>query len=165
VTPLHRRVVTRSLVSLLADSPERTELLTALAQLADEDDAPSGLPDDASGLGAAALAVVELLRNPDADRFEELFRALPAEIVAVLAALSPRQRCAGVRAPVELVVPPRDLYFPLSEARALAESLPSARLTVTSLLDHTRPQLSLARLADLRSFDSFVVRGLAAAAA
>ena len=61
-------------------------------------------------------------------------------------------------------MPPSDVYFPLGEANALAAALPNVRLTVTGTLDHTRPQLSLGRLRDLRAFDGFVVRGLGAAA-
>ena len=68
-----------------------------------------------------------------------------------------------MQAPVEIVVPPADVYFPLGEARALADALPRAHLTVTGTLDHTRPDLSLGRLRDLVSFGRFVVRGLAAA--
>ena len=67
-------------------------------------------------------------------------------------------------APVEIVVPPNDVYFPLGEAKALAAALPNAHLTVTATLDHTRPQISVANLRSLRSFDRFVVRGLRAAA-
>ena len=60
--------------------------------------------------------------------------------------------------------PPVDLYFPLEEAVTLARSLPHARLTVTRVLDHTRPSLTLDHLRSLYRFNGFVVRGLAAAA-
>ncbi|MGH2920541.1 MAG: hypothetical protein ACRDKU_00520, partial [Gaiellaceae bacterium] len=69
-----------------------------------------------------------------------------------------------VRAPVEIVVPPSDMYFPPEEARALAAALPRAHLTVTATLDHTRPQASLSHLRSLLRFDRFVVRGLRTAA-
>ena len=77
--------------------------------------------------------------------------------------LSPLAAAGQVRAPVELAVPPEDPYFPSGEARALADSLPNVRLTVTATLDHTRPMASLRRLGGLRKFEAFVVRGLAAA--
>ena len=65
-----------------------------------------------------------MLRNDDPERFAELYRALPDD--AARAAREPlaARRCAGVRAPVEIVVPPQDVYFPLGEARALAAALP-----------------------------------------
>jgi hypothetical protein len=69
-----------------------------------------------------------------------------------------------VTAPVEIVVPPRDEYFPLGEARALAAALPRAHLTVTATLEHTRPEASLAHIRSLLRFDRFVVRGLRTAA-
>jgi hypothetical protein len=75
--------------------------------------------------------------------------------------LSPLGVSAHLRAPVEVVVPPHDEYFPLREAEALARSLPNVHLTVTGALDHTRP--SLARFAEFQGFQRFVVRGLAAA--
>jgi hypothetical protein len=56
------------------------------------------------------------------------------------------------------------MYFPLGEARALADALPRAHLTVTATLDHTRPQASVAHLRSLLRFDRFVVRGLRTAA-
>ena len=104
-----------------------------------------------------------MLRNDDPERFADLFRALPGDLQTLLASLSPLSTAPGVRAPVEIVVPPADVYFPLGEARALAAALPRAHLTVTGTLDHTRPDLSLGQLRDLVSFGHFVVRGLAAA--
>jgi pimeloyl-ACP methyl ester carboxylesterase len=156
VTELHRQVVAGSLVALLPEGADRDRLLG---------DVDAGrLPGDLPDLGAAARAVVRVLVNTDPGRFGELYRALPPDVLAVLARLSPVAVCAEIRAPVEIVVPPTDVYFPLSEAHALAHRLPNARLTVTATLDHTRPKASLARLDDLRRFDGFVVRGLAAAA-
>lgn len=65
---------------------------------------------------------------------------------------------------VTLAVPPNDRYFPVDQAEALASTLPTARLTVTSALDHARPGASLRRLGEFRAFDGFVVRTLAGAA-
>ena len=58
-----------------------------------------------------------------------------------------------------------DHYFPVDEAEALVRALPTARLTVTQSLDHTRPGASLWQFGELRAFHGFVVRTLAGAAA
>ena len=163
VTALQRRVVARSLVAAIADDGERVRLLAALDQ-ADVDgrDPVEALPE-LDELSPHGRAIVHVLRNDDPERFADLFRALPGDLHTLLASLSPLGVAPGVRAPVEIVVPPADVYFPLGEARALAASLPRAHLTVTGTLDHTRPQVSLGRLRDLVGFGRFVVRGLAAA--
>jgi pimeloyl-ACP methyl ester carboxylesterase len=165
VTELHRRVVARSLVTTIADDDARERLLAALDSAErDGRDPVAALPGNTADLGTDAATVVALLRNEDAQRFEELYAALPDGVRALLERLSPLPGSGGVRAPVELVVPPSDVYFPPGEAQALAATLPNVRLTMTATLDHTRPQLSLGRLRDLRAFWHFVVRGLAAAA-
>jgi pimeloyl-ACP methyl ester carboxylesterase len=165
VTELQRRVVARSLVTTIGDDGERARLLAALDEAErDGRDPVAALPGDAAGLGTDAAAVLAVLRNDDPRRFDELYAALPDRVRALLERLSPLSGCDGVRAPVELVVPPSDVYFPPGEVQALAAALPNVRLTTTATLDHTRPQLSLGRLHDLRAFWRFVVRGLAAAA-
>jgi pimeloyl-ACP methyl ester carboxylesterase len=165
VTDLQRRVVARSLVATIADAHERERLLSDL-DLAEreERDALDSLPGDLDGHTSETQAVLRLLRNDDAERFAELYHALPELVRALLAQLSPLGGSQAVRAPVELVVPPSDVYFPLGEAHALAAALPNVHLTITGTLDHTRPQFSLSRLRDFRAFDGFVVRGLGAAA-
>ena len=165
VTDLHRRVVARSLVTTIADSGDRGRLLAVLDRAEQEQQDPvAALPEGPAGLGEDAAAVLSVLKNEDPERFEELYDALPEQVRSLLERLSPLRGCGGVHAPVEIVVPPSDVYFPPGEARALAAALPNVQLTITSTLDHTRPQLSLSRLRDLRAFDRFVVRGLAAAA-
>jgi pimeloyl-ACP methyl ester carboxylesterase len=164
VTPLHRRVVARSLAATISDAEERERLLTALAASeADEESDPiEQLPSDLrSPEGQAVLAV---LANDDPERFAAAYGGLAAEVRDRLARLSPLAVCPGVRAPVEIVVPPSDEYFPLGEARALAAALPNAHLTVTRTLEHTRPEASLAHIRSLLRFDRFVVRGLRASA-
>lgn len=106
-------------------------------------------------------AVEALLENTEPERFAGLYAGLPSGVRTLVDELSPLRVAGSVQAPVELIVPPRDDYFPLGEARSLAAALPNATLTVTGTLDHTRP--SLGRLADFRSFLGFVVRGLHAA--
>jgi pimeloyl-ACP methyl ester carboxylesterase len=163
VTELHRRVVAGSLVSLLPPGEDRERLLAELDRSANGSDPVARLAS-VGGVGADAQAVVRLLVNADPDRFRDLYAELPRSVRSRLARLSPLAGSGAVRAPVEVVVPPADLYFPLGEAVAVAAALPCARLTITKSLDHTRPQASFARLADLRRFDGFVVRGLASAA-
>ena len=163
VTALQRHVVARSLVASIADDGERAQLLTALDRAgADGRDPIEALPE-LDELSPQGRAIVHVLRNNDPELFADLFRALPDDLHTLLASLSPLGVAPGVRAPVEIVVPPADVYFPPGEARALAAVLPHAHLTVTGTLDHTRPDLSLGRLRDLVGFGRFVVRGLAAA--
>jgi pimeloyl-ACP methyl ester carboxylesterase len=165
VTDLHRLVVTRSLVTTISDDAERQRLLGDLERAEREARDPvAALPAAPVGQSEDARAVLSVLKNEDPERFTELYEALPERVRLLLERLSPVGGSAGVRAPVELVVPPSDVYFPLGEAHALAAALPNVHLTITATLDHTRPQLSLRRLRDLRAFDRFVVRGLAAAA-
>ncbi|MBW3593299.1 MAG: acetylxylan esterase [Actinobacteria bacterium] len=164
VTDLHRIVVARSLVAALPDVSERERLLSELARIEEEETNPlEELPRRAEATTAEARAALELLSNRDPDRFHDLYAALPAPVHAFVDELSPLRVGRDVRAAVEIVVPPSDVYFPLGEARALAAALPNARLTVTRTLDHTRPQLSRAALRDFVQFDRFVIRGLRAA--
>ena len=163
VPTLLRRAVGRSVVAALSDSPEREALLSRLGTIEDEDHDPFealGLEGRAAGVTAP---LIELFANREPARFDELYAALPPEVCSAIEELSPLAAAGQVRAPVELAVPPEDPYFPSGEARALADSLPNVRLTVTATLDHTRPMASLRRLGGLGKFEGFVVRGLAAA--
>jgi pimeloyl-ACP methyl ester carboxylesterase len=164
VTPLHRRVVARSLAATIPDDRDRVRVLDAVAASEHDEEADpfDSLPEDVQT--AEAQAVLDLLRNDDPERFAEAFARLEPAARDALAVLSPVAACADVRAPVEIVVPPADVYFPVGEAMALAAALPRARLTVTATLDHTRPQASFAHARSLLRFDRFVVRGLRTAA-
>lgn len=163
VTDLQRWIVARSLVATIADGEERALLLSQLDRAEAEGRDPVEALPEPDELSPHARAVVLVLRNDDPEQFADLFRTLPEDVHTLLVSLSPVGAAPGVRAPVEIVVPPADIYFPLGEARALAAALPRGHLTVTGTLDHTRPSLSLGRLRDLASFGRFVVRGLAAA--
>jgi pimeloyl-ACP methyl ester carboxylesterase len=160
VTDLHRRVVAGSLVSLLPSGDDRERLLAELDRNPNGGDPLAALAT-VHGLAADARSVVRLLVNGDPERFRDLYTELPASLRSTLARLSPVAASGAVRAPVEVVVPPADVYFPLGEALAVADALPCARLTITRTLDHTRPQASFGRLQDFRRFGGFVVRGLA----
>jgi hypothetical protein len=160
-----RRVVARSLVAALRPTDDRAALLEALrAQDPDDLDALRCLADPGRALEAEARSVVALLLNEDGERFDGLYRALPAEIVGRLQSLSPAGHAAAIRAPVEAIAPPDDPYFPLPEAAAIVELVPRGRLTVTSVLDHTRPSLALSRVGDFARFLGWVRRCLGAAA-
>jgi len=164
VTDLQRQVVARSLVATISDAGERERLHADLDRAAREERDPiSTLPCELDGLTSETQAVLRLLQNDNAERFAELYEGLPEPVPSLLTQLSPLAGCRGVCAPVEVVVPPSDVYFPPGEAYSLAAALPDVHLTITATLDHTRPQLSLGRLRDLRAFDGFVMRGLARA--
>jgi acetyl esterase/lipase len=166
VTALMRRVVARSLVTALPEGDDRTALLDLLyAQDPDDLDAVRCLAEPGRELGPDARSVVSLLLNEEYDRFPELFRALPESITARLRALSPGAHAAAVRARVEGIAPPDDPYFPLPEAEAVVRLVPDGRLTVTRVLDHTRPSITLSRIGDFVRFLRWVRRCLGAAAA
>jgi acetyl esterase/lipase len=166
VTALMRRVVARSLVTALPEGDDRTALLDLLyAQDPDDLDAVRCLAEPGRELGPDARSVVSLLLNEEYDRFPELFRALPESITARLRALSPGAHTAAVRARVEGIAPPDDPYFPLPEAEAVVRLVPDGRLTVTRVLDHTRPSITLSRIGDFVRFLRWVRRCLGAAAA
>ena len=131
--------------------------------LRDDEDPLEGLLGlDVELLDPDARAIVRLLLNDDPQRFRELYDALPAPAHALAETLSPLRAAHAVRAHVELAVPPLDPYFPPGETGALFAALPNARLTVTAVLDHTRPMVSRAQARDFGRFCGFVLRGLAA---
>jgi len=163
VPTLLRRAVGRSVAAALAESAEREALLGRLGTIEDEDDPFEGLGEEP--IDGVTAPLIRLFANRDPARFDELYDALPEEVCSAIEELSPLAAAGQIRAPVELAVPPVDPYFPSGEARALADSLPNVRLTVTATLDHTRPMASLRRLGGLAKFEGFVVRGLAAARA
>jgi pimeloyl-ACP methyl ester carboxylesterase len=164
VTNLLRRAVARSMVVTLSCDAEREMLLARVGDILEEDDPFTRLPASAEAVDHGARAIVRLLENRDVGCFDELWNGLPGPLRAAIDDLSPSTVAGSVHAHVEMAVPPRDRYFPVDEAEDLARSLPSARLTVTSALDHTRPGASLRELDELRAFGGFVVRTLAGAA-
>lgn len=164
VTDLHRQVVARSLAAALPPGPDRDRLIAEIARIDSEQLNPlEELPRRMAGLADEAAAVVALLGNREPQQFDELYEGLPETVRELVERLSPLRSRDVLRASVELVVPPSDVYFPLEEALALADSLPNVRLTVTRTLDHTRPSASLTGLRGFVAFGGFVLRGLAAA--
>jgi acetyl esterase/lipase len=163
VTDLHRQVVARSLVAAIPTKPDREELLEALGEIERAElDPLEELPRRAQDSSPEARAVLDVLANRDPNRFGRLYNALPSAVHAFIGELSPLRFREGLRARIEIIVPPSDVYFPPGEAAALA-ALPNARLTVTRTLDHTRPTLSFVHLRSFGRFLGFVVRGLRAA--
>ena len=146
----------------LPESTDRSDLLDRVGDvLQDTLDPIAGLEQaDVEALDRESRAVVRLLTNTDPARFRELYDSLPAATRSFVASMSPLPRAAGVRARVELAAPPLDPYFPPGESEDLAAAFPNARLTVASVLDHTRPTMSWTRLRDFKRFCGFVVRVL-----
>jgi pimeloyl-ACP methyl ester carboxylesterase len=166
VTALLRRVVARSLVTALKPGDDRSVLLELLrAQDPDDVDAVRCLAMPGRVLGLDARLVVDVLLNEDHTRFPELYKALPSELVDDLRTLSPAACASAVRAPVEVIAPPDDPYFPLPEAEAVVGLVPRGRLTVTRVLNHTRPSLAVSHIGDFVRFLGWVRRCLGAAAA
>lgn len=156
----------RSLVAALPTGDGRTTLLELLrAQGPDDPDAIRCLSAPGRELGPEAQSVVSLLLNDDNERFPNLYRQLATGIARRLRELSPGEHVPAVRARVEAIAPPDDPYFPLPEAEAVVALVPEARLTVTRVLDHTRPSLALARIGDFARLLTWVRRCLRAASA
>lgn len=160
-------VVARSLVAALPPSPARAGLLAELAPVPDDDPDPLALfrsaGRDLEDPGADAL--VALLGNRDPGRFDELYAALPTDLQAGIARLSPLERAAALRAPVELVIGSVDKYLPPGESSALAAAATGTRvrLTVTSAVSHADPRLRLREPGGVLRFDGWAVRTIAAA--
>lgn len=163
VSDLSRRIVARSLVAAL-DCEDREELLAELGRMELEELDPLEELPGRAGLSPEARTVTRLLANRDPAAFAALCADLPRELCELMEALSPVATAGAVAAPVEVAVPPADEYFPPGEAAALAAALPNVRVTVTRVLDHTRPRLSRDTLGEFAEFERFVLRGLAAAA-
>ena len=157
-----RTGLARSLAAMLAVTPETEELYDQLRSIDPDSDKPVRFPERAfRAAGPDAAKLYDLLANTDPALFDERYGALPTAIHQAVASLSPIHTAHRIRAPVEIATAPRDAYFPLSQARALAAASPQVRLTVTSLLAHATPRLSTRYVAELRRLDAFFVRALA----
>ena len=154
----------RSLAAMLPPTAEAAALCEELRELDPDSASALEFREDAfRTAGADALALFALLSNRDPKRFDDLYAALPAQIRSTVEDLSPLHHAANLRMPVEIATAPRDRYFPVAESRALVAASPHVRLTVTSLLAHATPRLSVRYLAELGRLNSFFVRGLEAA--
>ena len=160
--PFLSYVAARSLISTLPPGDDRDALFSRLEGVDRYAPEPlagfrAGSPGD---LGPGARSVFALLENQDPERFEDLYQALPVGTHEALAALSPLAGEGRVEAPVELVSGPKDIYFPVSESRALARIAPDHRVTVTGALDHAELSFSLREPRSFFLMDAFVVRSL-----
>lgn len=158
-------VVARSLLAGLPEGEVRDTVLRRLRAVPSTDPEPLACLRDVDSHSAPAevARVVELLRNRDPERFEDLHGQLPEHIRRRIDWLSPLRRASAIDAPVELASGPRDKYFPLAESRSLVAALPRARLTVTPLLDHAGPAISRLQPIGAARFYRFLERTLAAA--
>jgi len=161
--PFLSLAVARSVAAGLPSGPERDRLVELLGAVATDDPEPlrvlGGLEADDPGVQAA----LELLRNRDPARFDELYAALPEDARATVERLSPITHASRLVIPVELASAPRDAYFPVSESRNLAAAAPDVRVTVTEAFTHVIPRPSLGDPGDLFAFDGWAVRALRAA--
>lgn len=159
-----RLVIARSVVAWLPPGKDRETLRAHLLSLDDYGCDPHGglraWPRDE--LGAAARAVLELLSNDEASRFDELVARLPDVVRTNMRDLSPLAAAQRIVAPVELVVPRADKYIPLADSTSFAEACPTARLTILESLEHAVPSVSLAGARDLVQLNGVFVRFLRA---
>jgi pimeloyl-ACP methyl ester carboxylesterase len=162
--PYLRVGLARSLAAMLAATPATASLCRELRVLDPDPAGPVGLPEHVfRQAGSEAERLYDLLTNTDPVRFDGLYDALPAHIHEAVFALSPVHVAGQLEVPVEIATAPRDRYFPVAEAQALAATSAHVRITVTSLLAHATPRLSGRYLKELRQLNAFFVRGLAAA--
>jgi pimeloyl-ACP methyl ester carboxylesterase len=159
-------VVARSLAAALPPSDFQRNLLAQLEAVDDDDPDPlaalRALP--LSGLPQEARSVIGLVANRNPRLFDQLYTALPAELKAGVARLSPITGAKRLRMRVELASSSQDKYFPLSQSQALVAAAPDARLTVTDAFSHVLPEPSLSHPRDLLRLDGWVLRSLKAAA-
>jgi pimeloyl-ACP methyl ester carboxylesterase len=162
VEAFERRIIARSLVAALP--PEDRAHLRDVLDRADADNVdPLDRLTARDDITPSARTVLALLMNRDPARYEGLSAELAPGVRDAILALSPSAAASRIAVPVEIIVPPHDAYFPRFEALSLARQLPTAHLTVTATLDHTRPRLSVKNLADFREFLRCVVRSVALA--
>jgi pimeloyl-ACP methyl ester carboxylesterase len=157
--------VARSVAAGLELGPDRDVLLAELEALPIDDPEPlarlrSRRVDE---LGAEARATTELLQNRDPARYDELYARLPPRTRAAIERLSPVHGAARLRTRVELLFDPRDKYFPLEHAFALARAAPRVRVTVTEALAHADTRFSPQAAAEIAGLCGFAVRSLRAA--
>lgn len=156
--PLIRVVTGRSMVSCLPPGEDHQALLAHLLALDDYEPEPyAGLRAwQGPPLEAPAQALVDLLVNEDADRFDTLYMALDPATRAHVERLSPLTHAARIRCPCDLVVPPDDKYIPLEDHIAFTRACPPARLVVTPALSHVIPRVSRAGVVGLTRLERSV---------
>jgi pimeloyl-ACP methyl ester carboxylesterase len=157
--------VGRSVAAALQPGPDRDSLLGELEALPDDDPDPLACVRGRAAVGPAgdAGAAIEILANQDPGRYDELYARLPEGLRAQIEGLSPVHGAPGLRCRVELLFDPRDKYFPLEHALALARAAPSVRVTITRALAHADTRFSLRAAGEVVRLAGFVIRALQAA--
>jgi len=160
--PFLSYVVGRSLISALPPGEDSEKLLSEMRPVPrDSPDPLAPLRERPTGdLGPEARSVVALLANRDPERFEELYRRLPEQTRHSMERLSPVAGAGRLRAPVEIVSGPRDRYFPVTESYELERIAPHRTVTVTEVLDHYMPRVSVRTLPEFAKLNGFAVRSL-----
>jgi dienelactone hydrolase len=166
--PFAGLVAARSLAAALPSVHDRALILARLAPITVPENTPNLLSPlrelDAARLRPSTRAFVRLLLNRDPQRFDALYRALPASTRATVERLSPLSGAMRLHAPVLIVSAPHDKYFPPEQTRVLARrASANVQLTVTPALAHAVPHFSLRGARGVVEFDLFVVRALHAA--
>jgi pimeloyl-ACP methyl ester carboxylesterase len=157
--------LTRSLAATLPAGSARDDLCAELRALDGNCTSPLEplLRRSSEELGPDGVAVRALLSNVDPARFDDLYGAAPAAMRDAVERLSPVRSARGLQAPTGILSAPRDNYFPLDEALAITRIAPRARVSVSSVLGHATPSVSLRTLGGLAAMNGFIVRSLAAA--
>jgi pimeloyl-ACP methyl ester carboxylesterase len=140
-----REVIGAALDAVPADDPDPLARLRSLG--------PVGFDDE-------SRAMLTLLVNRDPARFDEHYAALSEALRAKIDRLSPIRWVERLQAPVELLVDPRDKYFPPEHARALERASPRVRVTLTHALAHADMRLSFRGAADAMQLIAFATRAL-----
>jgi pimeloyl-ACP methyl ester carboxylesterase len=166
--PFAALVAARSLAAALPSARDRVRVLARLPPITVPENATNLLRPlrelDMARLRPSTRAYVRLLLNRDPQRFDALYRALPASTRAAVERLSPLAGAKRLRAPVLIVSAPHDKYFPPEQTRVLASRASShVQLTITPALAHAIPHFSLRDAHGVLEFDLFVVRALHAA--
>jgi hypothetical protein len=161
--PFLSLAVGRSVAAGLPPGSERDRIAGVLAGVANGDRDPLRALEQLESADPGAQAALDLLRNHDPARFDDLYAALPAETRATIERLSPITQVQRLDMPVVLASAPRDAYFPAAESRAVVLAAPHAHLTVTDAFTHVIPHPSLGDPGDLFAFDAWAVRALQAA--
>jgi hypothetical protein len=155
-------VIARSLTAAMPAGAARAALLSHLLAVSDNSGRPlaglAALPT--AGLDPPELALLRLLENRDPARFAGLYARLPESVREGIAELSPIEGAGRLHVPVEIASSPHDTYFPLVQYPPFLRAVPTAHLTVTSILGHAVPHPSLGNLGGLARLDGFAVHTL-----
>ena len=143
-TPLAREVYLAFMLGQVDDAADRAAIESTFGPAVLDGSRPPADPAFRAELRSdAARTVHDLLTARSLDAAERSIRALPAESLAFVDAISPARHLTGVRADVHLMHEVEDHHVPFVESRLLAQALVAAgRLeghTEFRLFDHVQP--------------------------